>query len=106
MSYIEREAAKTAIMNCISEQTVSRYATSDECKAARHGADLALFAIDDIPTADVVEVRHGEWTKSNPYNRFMNCSVCGFGQDHTTFKYCPNCGAKMDGEGREECSSN
>jgi rubrerythrin len=54
------------------------------------------------PTADVVEVRHGEWTKSSPYNRFMNCSVCGFGQDHTTFKYCPNCGAKMDGERKQE----
>jgi rubrerythrin len=54
------------------------------------------------PTADAVEVRHGEWKKSSPYNRFMNCSVCGFGQDHTTFKYCPNCGAKMDGERREK----
>lgn len=53
------------------------------------------------PTADVEEVRHGEWTKSNPYNRFMNCSVCGFGQDHTAFNYCPNCGAKMDGESED-----
>lgn len=56
MSYIKREDAKNAIMNCIGEQTVSRYATSAECRAARHGADLALFALDDIPTADVVEV--------------------------------------------------
>lgn len=57
--------------------------------------------INSAPTADVVEVRHGEWTKSSPYNRFMNCSICGFGQDHTTFNYCPHCGAKMDGERSE-----
>lgn len=63
--------------------------------------DCVIADIDDVPTADVVEVKHGEWTKSSPYNRFMNCSVCGFGQDHTTFKYCPNCGAKMDGERSE-----
>lgn len=54
--------------------------------------------VEILPDADVVEVRHGKWTKSSPYNRFMNCSVCGFGQSHTTFKYCPDCGAKMDGE--------
>ncbi len=57
--------------------------------------------LDETPTADVVEVRHGEWKKSNPYNRFMNCSVCGFGQNHTAFKYCPNCGTKMKGGEQE-----
>lgn len=56
----------------------------------------------DKNTADVAEVRHGEWKKSSPFNRFMNCSICGFGQDHTTFNYCPNCGAKMDGERGEK----
>ena len=64
--------------------------------------DCAISCVEAVPTAEVVEVRHGEWKKSSPYNRFMNCSVCGFGQDHTTFKYCPNCGAKMDGERREQ----
>lgn len=60
------------------------------------GTPRIIVAIKNAPKADVVEVKHGEWTKSSPYNRFMNCSVCGFGQDHTTFKYCPLCGAKMD----------
>lgn len=62
---------------------------------------LARKCIDADLDVDVVEVRHGEWKKSSPYNRFMNCSVCGFGQNHTTFRYCPNCGAKMDGERKE-----
>ena len=62
--------------------------------------EKCIDKVNEQPTADVVEVRHGEWKKSSPYNRFMNCSVCGFGQDHTTFNYCPHCGAKMDGERR------
>ncbi len=84
---------------------MSRYIDSellDPCEFYNCTPYQAMEIINSIPTADVVEVRHGEWKKSSPYNRFMNCSVCGFGQDHTTFKYCPNCGAKMDGERREE----
>ena len=53
--------------------------------------------VGEIPSADVAPVKHGEWLKANPYNRFMDCSVCGFFQDHTEFNYCPNCGARMDG---------
>lgn len=69
----------------------------------------------EAPTADVVEVRHGHW-----YIReyeFFTCSECGHdywnGCDYTVQakerlangehpNYCPNCGAKMDGERREE----
>ena len=60
------------------------------------------------PTADVVEVRHGEWKTPTTINgRAFNvphCSVCDgipCGVDENT-KYCPNCGAKMDGERRED----
>ncbi len=53
--------------------------------------------IEEQPTVDAAPVVHGDWVKFNPHNRFMDCSVCGFYQDHTTFNYCPNCGAKMDG---------
>lgn len=52
-------------------------------------------------TADVVEVRHGEWVYTNTYREVdeCNCSLCG--QLMTTFKntrmnYCPHCGQKMD----------
>lgn len=78
------------------ERAVSRPSLFDINK------DDVIALIVEQPAADVEEVRHGEWTKSSPYNRFMNCSSCGFGQNHTTFNYCPNCGAKMDGERREK----
>lgn len=50
--------------------------------------------------ADVAPVRHGEWMERacRP-----TCSLCGFSGSLidapiSPFKYCPNCGAKMDGE--------
>lgn len=44
-------------------------------------------------------VRSGEWVFSN-YG-YAHCSECGFEQERLgeITPYCPNCGAKMDGEG-------
>ena len=56
--------------------------------------------IDELPTADVQEVRHGRWEKwdayapSGNYTMFQ-CSVCASLYYNPTH-YCPNCGAKMD----------
>lgn len=57
--------------------------------------------------ADVVEVKHGEWEKASEYMPIYRCSTC---KERNLFKdgdnvfsnYCPSCGAKMDGERREE----
>ena len=61
--------------------------------------------IEEAPTADVVEVRHGKWNDN--IIGFCNvCMECGAIVDRTAIKnnsgelnYCPNCGAKMDGKG-------
>lgn len=59
-----------------------------------------------LPAADVEPVRHGRWKlePTNPYddpgykNRMIkHCSCCGW-QNACRYNYCPNCGAKMDGE--------
>ena len=58
---------------------------------------------------DVVEVRHGEWNKKIIYSYnwddfySLTCSECGANIGETSvkaedFKYCFNCGAKMDRE--------
>ena len=64
-----------------------------------------------VDAADVVEVRHGRWFFTE--YEFFTCSVCGEsyynGAESTaqaesylnsghTYKYCPNCGARMDKE--------
>ena len=70
----------------------------------------ALSLIDSIPAADVAEVKHGEWIDLHDenvlYEQTYKCSVCGewFVIEAGTpkengYKYCPNCGARMDGEG-------
>ena len=95
---------------------MARYVRTDELlKTARDGyhsdfgrsmADLTSLreVIEDTPTADVVECKHGEWSvKKHSCSKFITCSVCNgtigshAGIDETKFKYCPFCGAKMDG---------
>ena len=56
--------------------------------------------IDRQPTADVEEVKHGEWTQIS-YTTLYKCSVCtdmiDMPYQNKLFDYCPNCGARMDG---------
>lgn len=72
---------------------------------------ISLTAINAIPAADVVEVRHGKWIEENTRLRSSQfcCSVChrtAYDPQPTRLKdwkkrcryaYCPNCGARMDG---------
>ena len=54
--------------------------------------------VDAIPSADVAPVRHGRWVDNGIPNSILSgCSVCGFTCGSSSFFYCPNCGAKMDG---------
>ena len=64
----------------------------------------------DIPAADVAPVVHGRWIKDNDsfqtdddyYCCYFdyNCSNCGevVNDRYKLPKYCPECGAKMDGK--------
>lgn len=71
-------------------------------------------AIEDLPSADAVSVRYGHWEECEVLDencvevcQSARCSICG--RYHTTpymyyfdqYKYCPNCGARMDGEQHE-----
>ena len=72
-------------------------------------ASVIAMAVKNAPTIDAVEVVHGEWKIYERPNGgyYTGCSVCSFPlptdsqldfMDETDSKYCPNCGAKMDGE--------
>ena len=50
---------------------------------------------------ELVPVVHGRWEYArNAYGFFSpRCSACRqFNKYHEKYNYCPNCGAKMDGE--------
>jgi hypothetical protein len=59
----------------------------------------------NLPAADVAQVVHGEWLlRHEGRGHYWECSVCHenpciYVTKHT--KFCPNCGAKMDGDSDE-----
>ena len=100
--YIERETIEKAFAEEIRTNYLDDYAK---------GFQSALLAIMSIPSADVAPVRHGRWKKSKGNERptengFVHddryvCDCCGWGcccETKLDFSFCPNCGARMDGD--------
>lgn len=52
------------------------------------------------PAVDAEPVRHARWLDDDRYFGYgERCSACASGSTgHGRNKYCPNCGARMDGE--------
>ena len=96
--YIERAAVEKMLENAgmITDGEYSGYYADD-------------ILLNDIPSADVAPVRHGRWENDNiDMDVIAYCSECkecydcadgGFDLFAEYYHYCPNCGAKMDGEG-------
>lgn len=84
--YIKREAAIELL----------HYYVDETCSAV-------VSDFEAIPAADVAPVVHGEW-KSNGFGGYTYtfvCSHCGYVDGYPfndRHKYCPNCGARMDGD--------
>ena len=98
------------------EQSRFENAGYDEwCNGICLGLDKAIDEINDAPTVDAVPVVHGrgEDIYGHKYcNPRFRCSVCKtkalyvavqtclgtWADEQELSSYCPNCGAKMDGE--------
>ena len=84
---------------------MAKYINADEMlKEYEHGiydtTDLAEMLY-YMPAADVVEVKHGKWVNIRGW---VHCSVCHQdppNESNIESDYCPNCGARMDGEQNE-----
>lgn len=84
--YIEREAVLRAVQG-----------QRSPCRspAQNRMLDCLKAAVIRISAADVAPVVHGAWQVTD---RFKACSVCGYAFARLLpDKYCPHCGAKMDG---------
>ena len=96
--YIEREA--------ISEEIRKYYyknpPNSSYEEGFDRGLDRAQRVILDAPASDVAPVRHGRWLHRK--NGVAYCSECKIDTVEDETNYCPNCGAKMDGERKDEAN--
>ena len=94
--YIERDKAVNEVIK-------------NPCLLAVRTARI-LEAIEAIPAADVVEVRHEKWVN----NHCTGCGMMPLGEEIWTrlgltppkfewfMDFCPICGARMDGERKEQ----
>lgn len=114
--YIERESVEKIIKKLYQEP---KYQHTDEDFYA--GVCAVAGGLATLPTADVAEVKHGEWIKTdnipNKDHILVECSLCHSGHylkkflndsnGEQTYKhhcetvhFCSSCGAKMNGKGK------
>lgn len=85
---------------------MSKYIDAEKCEEYfyKHMDDkameIALLVIDEMPAADVQEVKHGRWEvlsevvcRSRRY--YIGCSICKHEMKEKT-PFCGECGAEMD----------
>ena len=64
-------------------------------KSTKATVRFFIEGLQEYPTADVVEVKYARWKGAGMGGYY--CSLCQEIVSGNEFKYCPNCGAKMDG---------
>lgn len=108
--YISRETVlkklQMQLLDLEVDQDKGEYSELCENRGAREALEEAIYDIRVLKAADVQPVIHAYWielpkalnTNENP----CKCSNCGhvlsFMNYYPKSKYCPNCGARMDGD--------
>ena len=100
--YIEREKAVAIIEEkqkelCPVGQYGRHYVYGSDRKKYDAWEEI-IDALENLPTADVVEVRHARWIKHEGYDE---CEACHAKAIYGS-NYCPSCGALMDKEDKHE----
>lgn len=92
MRLIDADAAKAELLRMVGDI----HGWGEFFDGTRSGYQTAAYRLDKIPTVE--ERKHGHWI--NPKAWHVECSEC-----HHVLEiicgvknYCPNCGAKMEGE--------
>ena len=84
------------------------YAEANGFYYDREVIEFVAATLAGIPAADVAPVVHGHWILEREPNGKPYCFHCSACDDdfhriniYSTHNYCPNCGAKMDGDDSE-----
>lgn len=87
MEYIKLKSALKILDSVMSDEGI------------KHKGKVIRKRLNELPIADVVKVKHGEWKIGtvNPHNQTIASFVCTAcrGLSKNDSNYCPNCGAKM-----------
>ena len=103
--YICREA----ILDDLKKEIEAGSVALDEDLWINKGIKIAIRDIKDIKAADVQPVKRGKWNthdvvkvlcSGETLDGFCQCTACGdvFPLHYSEYNYCPNCGARMDGD--------
>ena len=95
--YIERDEAYKIINEAMTAGMVNIFSIQQR----RANFEEVLEVIEEIPAADVQEVRHGQWQKHYKSGTTVSdgfvSSCCDMWNERET-PYCPYCGTRMDGD--------
>lgn len=72
--------------------------TPTETKNSACDIAECLRMIDNAPTADVQEIKHGRWIGGYCSRCSKHAPYWSMASTYYESMYCPNCGAKMDGD--------
>ena len=97
--YIDKEAVKEIMQKYrCSDCTNDKSLDCPLCQLHRPFAEISK-----IPTADVVEIRHGKWLTDRFGMERSICSNCrAVYEGGDSFRFCPKCGARMFEEENNE----
>lgn len=99
--YISREAALVAIRSLYPGIPFTKRLMQKWHEENRNFMQCES-AIEELPAADVDPMRHGRWIWDDEGYHCSECFYHAYGETGEVLSgnwhYCPNCGAKMDGE--------
>lgn len=102
--YIDR----TGLLHLCDDMITKKWITQDPPASWAEAYEEFKGDIENVPIADVQEVKHGRWEKVDDFDgeyhwKCTSCDIewwfeCG-GLSENGSHYCPTCGAKMNAEG-------
>lgn len=98
---------RAALIESMGLENAVKWGNKDGYQQAHSYSTMMLYEIKDSidcqPTIDAAHVKHGKWElvdEAEPQR--YGCSKCSCLSWYGMYNYCPNCGAKMDLEGKHD----